>query len=101
MQNECIEATKKGNTVKQRQDLSIELLTEGMKKLGLLKGKTKELIKKKKYMKYYMHGVGHYLGLDVHDAGQLFHRTAGEKLAPVRAGNGFDGRARTLYSARR
>ncbi len=68
----CLEFTKKGNTVKQRQELSIEMLTEGMKKLGLLKGKTKDLIKKKSYEKYYMHGVGHYLGLDVHDAGRYF-----------------------------
>jgi len=72
VQNQCIEYTKTGNTVKARQEFSIELLTEGMKKLGLLKGKTKDLIKKKTYMKYYMHGVGHYLGLDVHDAGRYF-----------------------------
>ncbi len=72
VQLQCIEYTKVGNTVKGRQDFSIELLTEGMKKLGLLKGKTKDLIKKKSYMKYYMHGVGHYLGLDVHDAGRYF-----------------------------
>ena len=51
---------------------AIELLTEGMKKLGLLKGATKDLIKKKAYMKYYMHGVGHFLGLDVHDAGRYW-----------------------------
>ena len=68
----CLEATKPGTTVKERQNLSIEMLTEGMKKLGLLKGKTKDLIKKKSYEKYYMHGVGHYLGLDVHDAGRYF-----------------------------
>ena len=68
----CLDATKKGNTIKQRHELSIEMLTEGMKKLGLLKGKTKDLIKKKKYEKYYMHGVGHFLGLDVHDAGRYF-----------------------------
>ncbi len=72
VQLECLAATRKGVTVKDRQDLSIELLTEGMKKLGLLKGKTKDLIKKGAYMKYYMHGVGHYLGLDVHDAGRYF-----------------------------
>ena len=72
VQLQCIEYTKTGNTVKKRQEFSIELLTEGMKKLGLLKGKTKDLIKKKAYMKYYMHGVGHYLGLDVHDAGRYF-----------------------------
>lgn len=72
VQLQCVEYTKTGNTVKGRQDFSIELLTEGMKKLGLLKGKTKDLIKKKSYLKYYMHGVGHYLGLDVHDAGRYF-----------------------------
>jgi Xaa-Pro aminopeptidase len=68
----CLEATRTGTTIKERQKLSIELLTEGMKQLGLLKGKTKDLIKKKAYEKYYMHGVGHYLGLDVHDAGRYF-----------------------------
>lgn len=72
VQLKCVEFTKTGNTVKGRQEYSIELLTEGMKKLGLLKGKTKDLIKKKEYMKYYMHGVGHYLGMDVHDAGRYF-----------------------------
>jgi len=72
VQEKCLEYTKTGNTVKGRQEFSIELLTEGMKKLGLLKGKTKDLIKRKAYMKYYMHGVGHYLGLDVHDAGRYF-----------------------------
>lgn len=72
VQLECIKATSVGNTVRGRHEMSIELLTEGMKKLGLLKGSTKELIKKKAFMKYYMHGVGHYLGLDVHDAGRYY-----------------------------
>jgi len=72
VQKQCVDYTVTGNTVKDRQEFSIELLTEGMKKLGLLKGKTKDLIKKKSYLKYYMHGVGHYLGLDVHDAGRYF-----------------------------
>ncbi|HEY0458978.1 MAG TPA: aminopeptidase P N-terminal domain-containing protein [Pyrinomonadaceae bacterium] len=86
VQMECIEATKKGNTVKRRQDLSIELLTEGMKKLGLLKGKTKDLIKKKEFMKYYMHGVGHYLGLDVHDAGRYFTEQQAKNSRPFAPG---------------
>jgi Xaa-Pro aminopeptidase len=86
VQLECIEATRKGNTIKQRQDLSIELLTEGMKKLGLLKGKTKDLIKKKEYMKYYMHGVGHYLGLDVHDAGRYFTEQQAKNSRPFAPG---------------
>lgn len=82
----CLEFTKTGNTVLQRQDLSIELLTEGMKKLGLLKGSTKELIKKKEYLKYYMHGVGHYLGLDVHDAGRYFCEQKAENSRPFAPG---------------
>jgi len=82
----CLEATKKGNTIKQRHELSIELLTEGMKKLGLLKGKTKDLIKKKAFMKYYMHGVGHYLGLDVHDAGRYFTDQKAKNSRPFEAG---------------
>lgn len=82
----CIEATKTGTTVKQRQDLSIELLTEGMKKIGLLKGDTKKLIKKKAYFKYYMHGVGHYLGLDVHDAGRYFTDQKAKNSRPFEPG---------------
>ena len=86
VQLQCIEYTKTGNTVKGRQEFSIELLTEGMKKLGLLKGKTKDLIKKKAYMKYYMHGVGHYLGLDVHDAGRYFVDQTAKKSRPFAPG---------------
>lgn len=82
----CCEATVTGTTVKQRQDLSIELLTEGMKKIGLLKGKTKDLIKKKAYFKYYMHGVGHYLGLDVHDAGRYFVDQQAKNSRPFEPG---------------
>ena len=82
----CLEATRAGTTIKERQKLSIELLTEGMKQLGLLKGKTKDLIRKKTYEKYYMHGVGHYLGLDVHDAGRYFTDHAAKDSRPFAAG---------------
>ena len=86
VQEKCIEYTKTGNTVKGRQEYSIELLTEGMVNLGLLKGKTKDLIKKKAYMKYYMHGVGHYLGLDVHDAGRYFTDQTAKNSRPFAPG---------------
>ncbi len=80
------EWTKVGTTTKERQDKTIEMLTEGMKKVGLLKGKTKDLIKKKAYLKYYMHGVGHYLGLDVHDAGRYFADQQAKNSRPFEAG---------------
>jgi len=43
------------------------LLTAGMVKLGILDGDVKKLIKKKKHKKYYPHGIGHWMGIDVHD----------------------------------
>ncbi len=86
VQQKCIEFTKTGNTVRGRQEYSIELLTEGMVKLGLLKGKTKDLIRKKSYLKYYMHGVGHYLGLDVHDAGRYFTDQQAKNSKPFAPG---------------
>jgi Xaa-Pro aminopeptidase len=86
VQLQCIDYTKTGNTVKGRQEFSIELLTEGMVKLGLLKGKTKDLIKKKAYLKYYMHGVGHYLGMDVHDAGRYFTDQTAKNSKPFAPG---------------
>ena len=49
------------------QKRAIWLLTSGMVELGILKGKVKRLIKKEKYKKYYPHGIGHWMGLDVHD----------------------------------
>ncbi|MCF6309016.1 MAG: aminopeptidase P N-terminal domain-containing protein [Sulfurimonas sp.] len=49
------------------QKIAVELLTKGMLKLGILKGDYKKLIKKQKYKKYYPHGIGHWMGLDVHD----------------------------------
>lgn len=43
------------------------LLVKGLKRLGILRGKTKEIIEQKKHKKYYPHGIGHWMGLDVHD----------------------------------
>ena len=86
VQLKCIDFTVVGNTHQKRQEYSIELLTEGMKQLGLLKGKTKDLIKKKAYLKYYMHGVGHWLGLDVHDAGRYFVDQQAKQSKPYAPG---------------
>ncbi len=67
VQLEIIKMIQPGITKKILQDASEELLTQGMIKLGILKGKLKKLIKKKKHKKYYPHGIGHWMGIDVHD----------------------------------
>ena len=51
---------------------SVELITGKLLSLGVLQGDAKELIHTGAYRAYYPHGLGHYLGLDVHDAG-IYH----------------------------
>lgn len=50
-------------------EASVEVLTKGLVSLGLLKGRVAKLIKDEKYKQFYMHRIGHWLGMDVHDVG--------------------------------
>lgn len=52
------------------QQIILRILTEGLCELGLLHGTVDELITKEAYKPFYMHNSGHWLGLDVHDAGR-------------------------------
>ncbi len=72
-----IDCIRPGVSIDEPHQKSIELLTEGMLSLGLLKGKTKRLIEKEKYRKFYMYRVGHMLGLDVHDV-NCVHESSGD-----------------------
>ena len=78
----CVEMVRPGVTHDQLKQHSIEVLTEGMVELGLLEGKTEDLIKEKKYEKFYMHGLGHMLGIDVHDVGCYYYGTESRALEP-------------------
>ena len=79
-QMSCVEMVRPGVTHDQLKQHSIEVLTEGMVELGLLEGKTEELIKEKKYEKFYMHGLGHMIGIDVHDVGRYYYGTESRAL---------------------
>ncbi|MBF2057056.1 MAG: aminopeptidase P N-terminal domain-containing protein [Cyanobacterium sp. T60_A2020_053] len=76
---------KLGNTYDQYHDKAVLILVEGLKDLKLLKGDTEEIIKEKKYKPFYMHGTGHWLGLDVHDAG--IYKTDKENWQGFQVGN--------------
>lgn len=62
-----IDSIRPGVSIDEPHQKSIELLTDGMLQLGLLKGKAKKIIKKEAYKQFYMYRIGHMLGLDVHD----------------------------------
>jgi len=72
-QMECVEMVRPGTTHDQLKQHSIKLITEGLVELGLLQGKPEELIKEKKHEQFYMHGLGHMLGIDVHDVGRYYY----------------------------
>ncbi|WOB25570.1 MULTISPECIES: aminopeptidase P N-terminal domain-containing protein [Xanthomonas] len=55
---------------------AVETLTEGLLRLGLLKGKLERNIAEEQYKRFYRHKTGHWLGLDVHDVGD--YRLAGD-----------------------
>ena len=68
-QTAALEQIKPGFPWNLAHDASVEILTQGLLDLGLLKGKLKKLIKDEKYKQFYMHRIGHWLGMDVHDVG--------------------------------
>lgn len=63
----CIDMARAGVTSMDVQHRSEELLAEGLRDLGLLRGSTEELVETQAVRVFYPHGIGHTLGLDVHD----------------------------------
>ncbi|WP_095156431.1 Xaa-Pro aminopeptidase [Pseudomonas sp. Irchel 3E13] len=51
-------------------EATVQVITEGLVELGLLKGDVAELIETEAYRAFYMHRAGHWLGMDVHDVGE-------------------------------
>lgn len=68
-QQAVIEAIRPGLIWSRLQEIAVEHLTKGLIDLKILSGDLKEALEKKSYIEYYMHNIGHWLGLDVHDVG--------------------------------
>jgi Xaa-Pro aminopeptidase len=61
---------KPGNSSARPHEVATRVLTEGMVGLGLLKGDVDTLIREERHKRFFMHGTGHWLGMDVHDVGR-------------------------------
>jgi len=68
-QRAAIDVIAPGNHWNQPHDAAVRVITEGLVRLGLLRGNVGNLIKRQAYRPFFMHRVGHWLGLDVHDVG--------------------------------
>lgn len=65
----AIECVRPGKRWNEPHEMAVQVLTKGLVKLGLLRGRVAKLIKEEAYKKFYMHRTGHWLGMDVHDVG--------------------------------
>ena len=65
----AIDKVRPGNHWDEPHDAAVRVLTRGLVRLGLLKGRVPALIRDGAYRRFYMHRTGHWLGLDVHDVG--------------------------------
>jgi Xaa-Pro aminopeptidase len=75
-QTEAIDAVRPGAPWNAPHETAVRVLTQGMVDLGLLHGEVDGLIESNAYNRFYMHRTGHWLGMDVHDAGE--YKLAGE-----------------------
>jgi Xaa-Pro aminopeptidase len=74
VQKAIIDFVKPGIVFKEMHDMGTSLLTDAMLDLGLLSGRKEDIIQASIQKKYYPHGIGHWLGMDVHDAGLYFKK---------------------------
>jgi Xaa-Pro aminopeptidase len=68
-QAEAIDVMVVGKSIKSFHEAALRRLTEGLIDLNIIEGPLEKAIEEKRYATYYMHGTGHFLGLDVHDVG--------------------------------
>jgi Xaa-Pro aminopeptidase len=83
VEKEAISRIKPGVTVHDMNMWSKRAMTQVMIDMGLLNGDLDALFEEKSYERFYMHNLGHYLGMDVHDVGPyLIEEGVGLPLEP-------------------
>ncbi len=79
------ELTKPGTTYLSVHLAAAEVIVSGLKDLGLMKGDVKEAVRNGAHAMFYPHGLGHMMGLDVHDMEDLGQIYVGydDEIRPV------------------
>lgn len=65
----AIDAVRIGNSYKEPHRIAVRILVQGLLDLGLMQGDIEQIIESESFHQFYMHGTGHWLGMDVHDVG--------------------------------
>ncbi|TKB47711.1 Xaa-Pro aminopeptidase [Thalassotalea mangrovi] len=82
----AINTIKPGSNFALANDAANEVLTRGLHQLGILKGDLEQLIADNACKQYFIHGLGHWLGLDVHDVGDYQMDENRRQLRPFEPG---------------
>jgi len=77
-----LELVKPGTRYTALQETAVKVITQGLVKLGIMQGNVDDLIQTQAYKTFYMHNIGHWLGLDTHDAGNYREQNDWVKLEP-------------------
>lgn len=78
----AIAVVKAGVSWNRPHEIVVDILTEGLLDLGLLKGSKAECLEKESYRQFFMHRTGHWLGMDVHDVGDYKVDSQWRELEP-------------------
>jgi Xaa-Pro aminopeptidase len=78
----CLDAVKPGVAFHDYHKAAERVLAQGYLDLGLLRGTLDDVLESGSYKQFYMHRAGHWLGMDVHDAGLYQVQGASQTLAP-------------------
>ncbi|MDP5238215.1 Xaa-Pro aminopeptidase [Uliginosibacterium sp. 31-16] len=81
-QKAAIAACHIGSNFNSPHDAAVQILAQGMLDLKLLSGSLDEVIETGAFRRFYMHRTSHWLGLDVHDAGEYKHMGRWRDLEP-------------------
>ncbi len=81
-QEAAIKAVKPGAEFIAYHDAATRVLVRGLIDLKLCKGSVDKVLEDGSYKQFYMHRTGHWLGLDVHDAGDYMRKGKWRKLEP-------------------
>ncbi|MBY0271217.1 MAG: aminopeptidase P N-terminal domain-containing protein [Burkholderiales bacterium] len=78
----AIAAVRPGARWNEPHDVAVKVLAQGFIDLKLLSGTLDGVLEQESYKQFYMHRTGHWLGLDVHDAGEYKTEGAWRELQP-------------------
>lgn len=80
--NKALELFRPGTSIREVTEQVVRIMITGLVDLGILKGDIEQLIAEQAHKPFFMHGLSHWLGLDVHDVGDYINSDRGRILEP-------------------